>query len=79
MKIGRFLCVVVLLLNILWGVSAQPSIEIAYLKSSDVKSPSQAEIDFLREAIIKVQSFLRQRWINMDSVKKLSVLILKLK
>ncbi|MYC75345.1 hypothetical protein F4X10_06160 [Candidatus Poribacteria bacterium] len=53
----RILLGVCFLLSLLWDVSAQPSIEIAYLKSSDVKSPSQAEIDFLREAIIKVQSF----------------------
>lgn len=38
-------------------VSAEPPIEVIYWQSSDVKSPSQDEIDSLREAMEEVQSF----------------------
>jgi len=38
-------------------VSAEPPIEVIYWQSSDVKSPSQDEIDGFRDAMVEVQTF----------------------
>lgn len=38
-------------------VSAEPPIEVIYWKSSDVKSPSQNELDSIHEVMVEVQSF----------------------
>ena len=38
-------------------LSAEPPIEVIYWKSSDVKTPSQEELDALRDVMVAVQSF----------------------
>ncbi|MDE0552581.1 MAG: hypothetical protein OXI24_00065, partial [Candidatus Poribacteria bacterium] len=53
----RFLCLAGFLLSLSWVVSAQPPIEVIYLNPSDVASPTEADINSLREVMVAVQTF----------------------
>lgn len=38
-------------------LSAEPPIQVIYWKASDVQTPSQEEIDSVRDVMVEVQSF----------------------
>ena len=53
----RFLFLAWFLLSVSSLVFAEPPIEVIYFKPSDVKAPTQDELDFLGDAMVEVQSF----------------------
>ena len=57
MKKGRLLSLVLFSLSISSFVFAEPPIKLIYWKSSDVQSPSQADLDSAHKATVEVQSF----------------------
>ena len=57
MKKGRILLFTWLLVDLSLFVYAEPPIEVIYWKASDVQTPSQDDIDSIRDVMIEVQSF----------------------
>lgn len=57
MKKGSFLFLVWILLSLSLVAYAEPPIEVIYWKASDVQTPSQDDIDSIRDAMVEVQSF----------------------
>ncbi|RKU25607.1 hypothetical protein C6499_14635, partial [Candidatus Poribacteria bacterium] len=59
MYLRKFLLCLLFLLGfaVVSELSAEPPIEVIYFKPSDVQTPSQEEIDSLRDVMVDVQSF----------------------